>query len=45
MVELCGMQSTPSLLPLPGPLWPIVVTPDRGLSIGQKELNSVLMIN
>ena len=29
MLELCGMQSTPSLSLLPGPLCPGVVTPDR----------------
>ena len=29
MLELCGMQSTPSLLLLPSPLWPGVVAPDK----------------
>ena len=39
MLELWGMQSTPSLPSLPGPLWPGVVGPDRVLSMGQIELN------
>ena len=39
MLELWGMQSTPSLPSLPGPLWPRVVAPDRALSMGQIELN------
>ena len=34
MLGLCGMQSTPSLPLLPGPLWPGVVAPDRALSMG-----------
>ena len=34
MLELWGMWSTPSLLLLPGPLWPGVVEPDRVLSMG-----------
>ena len=29
MLKLWGMQCTPSLLLLPGPLWPGVVGPDR----------------
>ena len=33
-----GMWSTPTLLLLPGALWPRVVTPDWVLSIGQREL-------
>ena len=45
MLELCRMQSPPSLLSLPGPLWPRVVTLDRVLSMGQGELNCVLMLN
>ena len=45
MRELWGMQSIPSLLSLPGPLWPGVVVPDRVRSIGQIELNCVLMLN
>ena len=36
MLELCGMQNTPSLPSLPDPIWPGVVTPDRILlPIGQ----------
>ena len=34
MLELCGMQSTPSLPLLPRPLWPGVIAPDRALSMG-----------
>ena len=45
MLELLGMWSTPSLPLLSGPLWPRMVTPDRGLSIGQIDLNCVLMLN
>ena len=30
MLELWGMRSTPSLLSLPGPLWPGVEAPDKG---------------
>ena len=32
------MQRTPSLLSLPDPLWPVVVSLDRVLSMGQIEL-------
>ena len=32
------MQCTPSLLWLPGPLWPGVIAPDWVLSMGQIEL-------
>ena len=39
MLELLGMQSTPSLSSLPGQLWPGVVASDRILSMGQIELN------
>ena len=45
MLELWGIQSTPSLPSLPGPLWPGVVSPDRALCMGQIELNCVLMLN
>ena len=38
MLELWGMQSTPSLPLLPGPLWTGVVVPDKVLSVGQIEL-------
>ena len=34
MLEFWGMQSTPSLPLLPGPLWPGIVAPDRALSMG-----------
>ena len=34
MLELWGMQSTPSLPLVPGPLWPGTVAPDRALSMG-----------
>ena len=44
MLELWGMWSTSSLPWLPSPLWPGVVAPDRVLSIGQIELNCVLML-
>ncbi len=39
------MQSTPSLPSLPGSLCPGVIAPDRALSMGQIELNCVLMLN
>ena len=45
MLELWGMLSIPFMPLLPGPLSPEVVAPDRVLSIGQRELNSVLMLN
>ena len=47
MLVLWGMLSTPPLpLPLPpGPLWSGAVDPDRVLSVGQEELNCVLMLN
>ena len=45
MLEFWGMRSTPSLPFLQGPLWPGVVAPNRVLSMGQIELNSVLMLN
>ena len=34
MLELWGMQGTPSLPLLPGLFWPRVVAPDRALSMG-----------
>ena len=43
--ELLGMQNTPSLSSLPFTLWPEMVSPDRALSLSQKELNCVLMLN
>ena len=45
MLEFWGMQSTPSLPSLPGPLWSGVVVSDRVLSMGQIELNCVLILN
>ncbi len=45
MLELWGMQSTPSLPLLPGQLWLGVVPPDRVLSMGQIELICVLTLN
>ena len=41
MQELWGMWSTPSLALIPGLLWPGVGAPDRALSTGQIELNSL----
>ena len=38
MMELWGMQSTPSLLSLPGQSWPVVVAPNRILFMGQIKL-------
>ena len=45
MLELWGMQSTPSLPSLSGPLWPRVVAPDKGPVYGLNRTNSILMIN
>ena len=45
MLELWGMESTPSLPSLQSLLWPGVVAPDRLLSMGQIELNCGLMLN
>ena len=45
MLELWGMQITSSLLSLSVSLWSEVVEPDRVLSIGEIELNCVLMLN
>ena len=45
LLELCGMRTTPSLSSLPGSLWPGPVAPDRVPSVGQIELNCVLMLN
>ena len=39
MLELWGMQSTPSLPSLPGPLWPGMVAPDRGFIYGLNRTN------
>ena len=45
MLELWGMQSTSSLPSLPGSPTLRVLTPDRVLSMGQRELNRVLILN
>ena len=45
MLELWGMWSTHSLPSLPALLWPRVVASDRVLSMGQIELNCILIIN
>ena len=45
ILELWGMQSTPSFPSLSGPFWPGVVAPDRVLSMGKKELNCELLLN
>ena len=45
MLELWGMQSALLLPSLPGPLLLGVVATDMVLSMGQIELNSVLVIN
>ena len=39
------MHITPSFKSLLGPIWPGVVGPVRVLSMGQIELNCVLMLN
>ena len=44
MLELWGMQSTPLLPLLPGPLWPGVVAPDKGPIYGLNRINSILML-
>ena len=45
MVEIWGIRSTPLLTAPPGPPWLEVVALGRVLSLGQKELNCVLMLN
>ena len=45
MLKLLGMLSTPSLLSLPGSLWPGVVVPDKFLPMGQVEIKYVLNRN
>ena len=42
---LRGMESTLSLPTLPGSLWLGVIVPDRVLSMGQIDLNNVLMLD
>ena len=45
MLELWEMQIILSLPMLPDPLWYYLVAPDKVLSMGQTELNHVLMLN
>ena len=45
MLELWGMQSTPSLPLLPGSLWPGIVAPDKGPIYGLNTTNSIFMLN
>ena len=45
MLELWGMPSTSSLPSLPDPLRPWVVAPDKVISMGQRELNCIHMLN
>ena len=45
MLEVWGMQSTPLLPSLLGQLCPGVVAPYKVLSMGQIELNCILMLN
>ena len=45
MLELWVIRRTPSLPSFPDPFWPGVVAPDRALTMGQIELNCVLMLN
>ena len=45
MLELWGMRCTPLLPLFPSPLWSRVVAPKRVLSMGQIELNCVLIFN
>ena len=45
MLKRWGMQSTPLLPSFPGSLRPTEVAPERVLSIGQIDLNSVLILD
>ena len=45
MLDLWGMWNCPSLTLLTDPLRLRVVAPNRALSMGQRELNCVLMLN
>ena len=45
MLEIWGMQNSPSLPLLPGSPWPGMVPPDWVLSMDQIELNYVPMLN
>ena len=44
MLELWAMWSCHLLPPLPGPLWPGMVSADRVQSMGQIELNGVITL-
>ena len=45
MLELWEMRSTPSLPSFQCPLWPGMAAPEKALSMGQIELNCLLMLN
>ena len=45
ILELLGMQCTPLLPSLPGPLWSGVIAPDRVLSMFRIEQNCVITLN
>ena len=45
MLELWGMQSSPSLTLFLGPHWPEMVAPDRALSMGWIDLTAYLCKN
>ena len=45
MLEIWEIQSTHLLPSLQGPLWSAVVAHDRVLSMGQIELNCMLVLN
>ena len=45
ILELWEMWSTSSLPSLLGPIWLRMVAPDRAISMGQRELNYVFMLN
>ena len=45
MLERWGMQINPLLPSLPGPFWLGVVAPDSVLSMGQTELNCILILS
>ena len=45
MLVLWGIRRTPSLASLLDQLWPGLVVIDRVLSMGQIELNCVLILN
>ena len=44
MLEILGNMGYSFIVIAPRPLWPGVVAPDRVLSMGQIELNRVLML-